>query len=156
MFYKITSLVTLDDYVLLVGFSNGVFKKFDLKKIMNKYDVFMDLKNIEGLYKQAKIDVGGYGIIWNDYLDIASSGIYERGEEVDINFDINLIKERFINEIVELRKCKNISQKQLEVLSGVAQPIIARIEKNQVDPQLTTLIKLLSALGASLTIKMEK
>ena len=57
MFYKITSLVTLDDYVLLVGFSNGVFKKFDLKKIMNKYDVFMDLKNIEGLYKQMWVDM---------------------------------------------------------------------------------------------------
>ena len=156
MFYKITSLATLDDYILLVSFSNGVFKKFDLKKIINKYDPFKDLINIPGLYKKAKIDIGGYGIIWNDYLDIASSGIYERGEEVDINFDINLIKERFINEIVELRKSKNISQKQLEVLSGVAQPIIARIEKNQVDPQLTTLIKLLSALGASLTIKMEK
>lgn len=156
MFYKITSLVTLDDYVLLVGFSNSVYKKFDLKKIMNKYEVFKDLMNIEGLYNQARIDIGGYGIIWNEYLDISCNGIYEQGEEVDVNFDINLIKERLIHEIVELRKIKNISQKQLEVLSGVSQPIIARIEKNQVDPQLTTLIKLLSALGVSLTIENKK
>ena len=57
MFYKITSLATLDDYILLVSFSNGVFKKFDLKKIINKYDPFKDLINIPGLYKKAKIDI---------------------------------------------------------------------------------------------------
>lgn len=155
MFYKITSLATLDDYILLVGFSDGVYKKFDLKKVMNKYEVFNDLKKIEGLYKQAKIDIGGYGIIWNDYLDISSSGIYEQGEEVDSNLDINIFKEKLIQDIVNVRKNKNISQKQLEVLSGVAQPIIARIEKNQVDPQLTTLIKLLNALGMSLSITIK-
>ena len=103
MFYKITSLATLDDYVLLVGFSDGVYKKFDLKKVMNKYEVFNDLKKIEGLYKQAKIDIGGYGIIWNDYLDISSSGIYEQGEEVDSNLDSNIFKEKLIQDFVNVR-----------------------------------------------------
>ena len=43
MYYKITSLVALDDYILLLGFSNGEYKKFDLKPLMKKYPVFIDL-----------------------------------------------------------------------------------------------------------------
>ena len=46
---------------------------YDLKPIINKYLPFKDLVNINGLYKQAKIDVGGYGVIWNDELDISSN-----------------------------------------------------------------------------------
>ena len=42
MYYKITSLVALDDYILLLGFSNGEYKKFDLKPLMEKYSVFKD------------------------------------------------------------------------------------------------------------------
>ena len=47
----------------------------------------------------------------------------------------------------------NISQKQLEVLSNVSQPIIARIERYQVDPQLSTIIKMLEAMGKKLVIE---
>ena len=63
MYYKITSLVALDDYILLLGFSNGEYKKFDLKPLMKKYPVFKDLETIPNLYKQVKIDIGGYGIV---------------------------------------------------------------------------------------------
>ena len=47
----------------------------------------------------------------------------------------------------------NLSQKQLEVLSNVSQPIIARIERFQVDPQLSTIIKMLEAMGKKLVIE---
>ena len=152
MFYKITSLSTLDDYVLLAGFSNGVFKKFDLKPIIDKYLPFKDLVNIKGLYKQAKIDVGGYGVIWNDELDISSNAIFEKGEEVKPEYNIDIIKSELISDIIKTRKEQGLSQKQLEVLSGVAQPLIARVENNQTDPQLSTLIKLLEPLGKKLKI----
>ena len=152
MFYKITSLSTLDDYILLAGFSNGIFKKFDLKLIINKYPPFQDLINIKGLYKQARIDVGGYGVIFNDELDISSNAIYEKGEEVEPNYNIDLAKTQIISEFINIRKEQRLSQKQLEVISGVSQPIIARVENNQTDPQLSTLIKLLGPLGKKLKI----
>ena len=79
MFHKITSLATLPDYILLVGFANGEFKQFDLKPLINKYPPFVTLKDVDGLYEQAAIDAGGYGIVWNDDLDIAAEGIYEKG-----------------------------------------------------------------------------
>ena len=152
MFYKITSLSTLDNYILLVCFSNGVFKKFDLKPIINKYLPFKDLVNINGLYKQAKIDVGGYGVIWNDELDISSNIIFEKGDEVKPEYNVDIFKSELISSFIKTRKEQGLSQKQLEVLSGVAQPIIARVENSQTDPQLSTLIKLLEPLGKKLKI----
>ena len=153
MYYKITSLVALDDYILLLGFSNGEYKKFDLKPLMTKYPVFKDLETIPNLYKQVKIDIGGYGIVWNDYLDLDGTGLYEKGEKCDPVFNYELLKTEFISELIKTRKELNLSQKQLEVLSNVSQPIIARIERFQVDPQLSTVIKMLEAMGKKLVIE---
>ena len=57
--------------------------------------------------------------------------------------------------MVELTKARNeqgISQKKLEVLSGVKQPIIARMEKGSTSPQLDTVLKVLAPLGKTLYI----
>jgi len=37
-------------------------------------------------------------------------------------------------------------------LSGVKQPVIARLEKGQTDPQLTTVMKILAPLGKTIAI----
>ena len=79
MLHKITSLYTLSDYILLVGFGNGEFRKFDLKPLMDKYPAFATFKSVNGLFEQAQIDVSGFGVIWNDELDLSSEGIYEHG-----------------------------------------------------------------------------
>ena len=58
-----------------------------------------------------------------------------------------------IKELTNARHKMGLSQKKLEELSGVKQPIIARMEKGVTTPQLETFLKLLSALGK--TIKIE-
>ena len=88
----------------------------------------------------------------DDYLDLDSTGLYEKGVECEPVYNYELLKTEFISELIRNRKEMNISQKQLEVLSNVSQPIIARIENNQTDPQLSTLIKLLEPLGKTLKI----
>ena len=45
-----------------------------------------------------------------------------------------------------------ISQRQLEELSGVKQPQIARMERGNADPQLGTLLRVLNAMGKTLAI----
>ena len=57
-----------------------------------------------------------------------------------------------IGELIKARNEKGISQKELEALSGVKQPVIARIEKGNVSPQLTTLLKVLAPLGKTLKV----
>lgn len=152
MFHKITSLATLPDFVLLVGFQDGKYKQFDLKPYIDKYPPFRSLKDINGLYEQAKIDVGGFGIVWNDDLDVSAEGIYEQGISCSEPNDIEEYKQKLITELVKARNNVGVSQKQLEILSGVAQPCIARTEKGTTDPKLSTLLRMLEPLGLTLTI----
>lgn len=55
-------------------------------------------------------------------------------------------------ELTRTRQEMGISQKKLETLSGVKQPIIARMEKGYTSPQVDTLLKVLAPLGKTLCI----
>lgn len=57
-----------------------------------------------------------------------------------------------MEEIIDARKEKGISQKRLEELSGVKQPVIARMERGATSPQLDTVLKLLAPLGKTLAV----
>ena len=57
-----------------------------------------------------------------------------------------------IGELIKARKEKGITQQQLEKLSGVKQPVIARLEKGSTSPQLITVLKILAPLGKTLAI----
>ena len=57
-----------------------------------------------------------------------------------------------IGELIKARQEKGISQKKLEELSGVKQPIIARMEKGTTSPQIDTILKVLAPLGKTLAI----
>lgn len=62
------------------------------------------------------------------------------------------LRAAIIGELVKARQEQGISQKQLEEISGVKQPVIARMEKGHTSPQLDTLLKVLAALGKTLAI----
>lgn len=57
-----------------------------------------------------------------------------------------------IGELIKARQEKGISQKKLEEMSGVKQPVIARMEKGSTSPQLDTVLKVLASLGKTLAI----
>ncbi len=57
-----------------------------------------------------------------------------------------------IGELIKARQEKGISQKKLEELSGVKQPVIARMEKGNTSPQLDTILKVLVPLGKTLAV----
>lgn len=57
-----------------------------------------------------------------------------------------------IGELIKARQEKGLSQKKLEELSGVKQPVIARMEKGLTSPQLSTFLKVLAPLGKTLAI----
>lgn len=57
-----------------------------------------------------------------------------------------------IEELIKARQEQGISQKKLEELSGVKQPIIARMEKGNTSPQISTLLKVLAPLGKTLAV----
>jgi predicted transcriptional regulator len=57
-----------------------------------------------------------------------------------------------IGELIKARQEKNISQRELEQLSGVKQPIISRMESGETSPQLDTVLRVLAPLGKTLAV----
>ena len=57
-----------------------------------------------------------------------------------------------IGELIKARKEQGISQRKLEELSGVRQPVIARMENGNTTPNLSTVLKVLAPLGKTLYI----
>ena len=79
--------------------------------------------------------------------DEARNEIYTSEENMASDLRVALMVE-----LIKARNEKGISQKQLEQMSGVRQPVIARMEKGTTNPQLKTIIKVLAPLGKKLAI----
>ncbi|MBE6742097.1 MAG: DUF2442 domain-containing protein [Ruminococcaceae bacterium] len=86
MFHKVNSVNVLPDYRLSVQFAQGITKVYDVKPLMQKYNAFKALENAE-LFSSVEVDVGGYGIIWNDDIDLSCDELFEKGETVKTPFD---------------------------------------------------------------------
>ena len=54
--------------------------------------------------------------------------------------------------LIEARKEKGITQKELEELTGIKQSAIARVESGDSNPKISTLTKLLAPLGKRLAV----
>ena len=66
------------------------------------------------------------------------------------------IEAEILEVFIQARKKKLITQKQLEELCGIKQPMIARIENMDTTPRIDTLIKLLLPLGYTLKVVPKK
>lgn len=62
------------------------------------------------------------------------------------------VRVAIINEMIKAREENGITQKQLEAMSGIKQPVISRMENGTSDPQLSTVLKILNSLGKTLQI----
>jgi hypothetical protein len=69
------------DKRLLVRFRNGVTKLYDCRRIL-KSPVFEPLRDNDALFRRARADKHGYGVIWNDELDLAESEVWIGGRVV--------------------------------------------------------------------------
>lgn len=57
-----------------------------------------------------------------------------------------------IGELIKARQEMGLSQKKLEELSGVKQPIIAGMEEGLTSPKLETVLRVLAPLGKTLAV----
>lgn len=68
-------------------------------------------------------------------------------------FSVSNTEKELINQMINLRKEQNLSQKQLAEITGNKQQAISRIEKNEHSPSLQTFCNILDALGYGLAIE---
>ncbi len=87
MFHKIKHVSPLPEFRLSVQFSEGVTKLYDVKPLFQKIPFFRQLEAAPNLFYCVEVDVGGYGIIWNDELDLSCDELWEHGQVVETPFD---------------------------------------------------------------------
>lgn len=83
MFHKVKEIKPLPDYVLSVDFMSGEKKRYDVKPLFDKWEPFKALKLTKGLFEQVTVDLGGYGISWNDDIDLSCGELYANGATID-------------------------------------------------------------------------
>lgn len=86
MFHKVKSVSALPNYRLSVQFCEGLTKIYDVKPLFERLPVFASLQNEEDFFA-VSVDVGGYGIVWNDELDLSCDELWENGVAVQTPFD---------------------------------------------------------------------
>ena len=86
MFHKIKNVTPLKDFKLSIQFADGITKIYDMKKLIENNKIFADLKDIN-LFNSVEVDIGGYGVIWNDDIDISCDELFENSKKIDTPFD---------------------------------------------------------------------
>jgi hypothetical protein len=79
---KIISVKPMKNKQLLVKFENGRERVYDCKPLLNR-EMFQLLEN-EIFFKSVEVDPGGYGISWNDDIDLSEYEIWTNGKELPL------------------------------------------------------------------------
>ncbi len=153
MTHKIVSVKPMENFVLLVGFQNGIEKTYDMRTLYPVFPQFEVFENDVDLFNRVQVDMGGYGISWNDDLDLDANDIWEDGVEVgkkemDI---ISLLAEN----LIRAREITGMTQKQLSESTGIYQADISKIERGLANPSISTLKRLADGMGLKLRIEFE-
>lgn len=152
MFHRAIDLKFIGGTEVEVTFSNGKVICYDVSVLFDSIPPLRALRNKE-LFTSGYLSQGGYGIIWNDDLDLDIETIY---------YDGNLVKElppfasTVSKEIQRIRAEANLTQKELADLTGIDQSDISKIERGISNPTVSTLERIASALGAKLVIRIER
>ena len=143
----ITKVTPKDNMIIEAIYADGEIVDFDVSTMIEKHHEFKALEDIE-LFNSVKVDGVGYGVSWNDELDLSSDGIYLKGKHVGkTDSDPKILLGQAI---ADAREEKNMSQRELSRSSGVMQAEISKIEQGKGNPTLSTLQKLAKSLGKSI------
>ena len=77
---RIEQVKPQDGHILLVSFTNGEMKKYDINPLLNK-DMFEPLKN-QAFFNNVHVEPGGYAVAWNSEIDISEYELWKHGEEI--------------------------------------------------------------------------
>lgn len=81
---KVISAKVIGDRTLLIEFSDREFNQYDISNLLNK-PMFAPLKN-PSFFKDFRIEAGGYGLVWNEDIDISEYELWKNG--VSIKYEL--------------------------------------------------------------------
>lgn len=152
MFYHANKVKFLEGVVVELTFQDGKIIQYDLSQLFSKYPQFKELLSNRALFENGKLDPGGYGVIWNDQLDIDATAIYYDGVlvgqiDVPMNQSLGVL-------LAETRESLGITQTELSKMSHIDQGDISKIERGYGNPTLAKINKLFKALGKNISIEI--
>lgn len=153
MHIKAIDICFLENCVMEVTFQDGKVFDYDISILFSKYPQLEELKRNNELFISGQIDKTGYGIVWNEELDIDVMKVYECGKlvghkDVSINQKIGAL-------LIKTREEKKITQTELAKMTNIDQGDISRIEKGLGNPTVSKLNKLFSALGKNIDLSLK-
>lgn len=77
---KIQSAIPQEGRFLVVLFSNGKKKKYDINQLTER-EMFLPLKN-SAFFKNVSVEPGGHAVSWNSEIDISEYELWQHGEEI--------------------------------------------------------------------------
>lgn len=86
MFHKIKAVMPMTDMRLCVLFLNGTTKTYDASPLAKKVEAFTRL-NDSSFFDEVEVDSGGYGVSWNDDIDLSCDELWENGVTEKTPFD---------------------------------------------------------------------
>lgn len=152
MTHKIDKVRALDNCIIEATFFNGTVKNYDMKNLYAALPQFRVFETNKVLFEEVQVDIGGYGISWNEDLDLDAEEIWEEGVEVSfvVEPDINLI---LSEQLTKARDIAGLTQKELSERVGIYQADISKIERGIGNPSLSTLKRLAEGMGMKLKIE---
>lgn len=82
LFHTITQVSPLPEYRLSVQFAAGCTKIYDMKPLFDRLPSFRHLREHPAVCSHVRVDIGGYGVAWDDELDLSCDELWEHGVEV--------------------------------------------------------------------------
>ena len=153
---KIISAVGKDDFSLDVEFMNGEVKNYKMDYMLNLFPQFQTLKEDKKLFESVRVDAGGYGVSWNDDLDVDAQTLWEEGILIEVSKKAEPDINRLLAYRLSLaREEAGMTQKELAEKTGIYQADISRIERGLANPSVSTLKRLADGLNMKLVIGFE-
>lgn len=72
----------LDGFILEAVFTGGEIRQYDCQLLIDEIPAFSAMAQDPEIFSHPQVACGGYGVVWNDDLDVASEEIWDNGKVV--------------------------------------------------------------------------
>ena len=151
MAHRIQSVIPRENYMIEATFFNGDIKSYDMTQLFSVFPQFKIFQTVQGIFENVVVDAGGYGVLWNDELDLDAETIWEGGVLVEQQKEPD-INHLLAYQLLLAREQANITQKELAEKTGIYQADISKLERGLGNPSLSPLKRLADGLGVDIRI----
>ncbi len=151
MTHRIQKVTARENQCVEAVFYGGEVVRYDLERVYAECPQFVMLREDPVLYEGVRVDAGGYGVSWNDELDLDAETIWEDGILIEVQEEPD-INHLLAYQLLMARDKVGMTQKELAEKTGIYQADISKLERGIGNPSLSTLKRLADGMGMRVKI----